>query len=202
MSKIMYTEVVRTTNMTEYKQKEREFIELEDKTKSMMSTYIRKVTFRSDIVDSPIDYSIVMEDMEDVYVEQKQKDMNVVTKELIPITKEQANDILNGNYEFLKHCEDTRLFSFYESIVNHELIPAYRKEFTRKTFHQNKFLDIVFDVAMSRKPYTTNDFFAPKGFSFKTDYSNLRMSIRQNLTISKPMEQLLAYEKELFASNG
>ena len=202
MSKIMYTEVVRTTNMTEYKQKEREFIELEDKTKSMMSTYIRKVTFRSDIIDSPIDYSIVMEDMEDVYVKQKQKDMNVVTKELIPITKEQANDILNGNYEFLKHSEDTRLFSFYESIVNHELIPAYRKEFTRKTFHQNKFLDIVFDVAMSRKPYTTNDFFAPKGFSFKTDYSNLRMSIRQNLTISKPMEQLLAYEKELFASNG
>lgn len=202
MSKIMYTEVVRTTNMTEYKKKEQEFIELEDKTKSMMSTYIRKVTFRSDIIDSSIDYSIVMEDMEDIYVEQKQKDMNVVTKELIPITREDANHILNGDYTCLKDSKDTRLISFYESILNNQLVPAYRKEFTRKTFHQNKFLDIVFDVSMSRKPYTTNDFFAPKGFSFKTDYSNLRMSIRQNLSISKPMEQLLAFEKELFASNG
>lgn len=197
MSKIMYTEVIRTTNMTEYKKKEREFIELEDKTKSMLSTYIRKVTFHSETADFPADYSIVMEDMEDVFLEKKEKDMNVVTKELIPITREQANAILDGDYFFLKESSDPKLQEFYQCIIEQKLVPAYRKEFTRKTFHQNQFLDIVFDMAMSRKPYETNDFFAPKGFSFRTNYSNLRMSIRHNLSISKPMEQLLAFEKSL-----
>ena len=197
MSKIMYTEVIRTTNMAEYKKKEHEFIELEDKTKSMFSTYIRKVTFRSEEADFPSAYSIVMEDMEDIFIEKKEKDMNVVTKELIPITQEQANAILDGEYDFLRVCSDSRLQEFYDCIVEQKLIPAYRKEFTRKTFHQNQFLDIVFDVAMSRKPYTVNDLFAPKGFSFRTDYSNLRMSIRHNLSVSKPMEQLLAFEKAL-----
>ena len=73
MSKIMYTEVIRTTNMAEYKKKEHEFIELEDKTKSMFSTYIRKVTFRSEEADFPSAYSIVMEDMEDIFIEKKRE---------------------------------------------------------------------------------------------------------------------------------
>ncbi|MDO4168553.1 MAG: hypothetical protein Q4D45_01530 [Lachnospiraceae bacterium] len=201
MSKIMYTEVLRTTNITEYNKKEQEFIELDDKTKSMLTTYIRKVTFHSQTAEFPADYSIVMEDMEDVFIEKKEKEINVVTKELIPITKEQANAILDGDYEFLKESSDKNLRDFYDCIINQQLVPAYRKEFTRKTFHQNKFLDIIFDLAMSRKPYKTNDFFAPKGFTFNTNYTNLRMSIRHNLSVSKPMEQLLAFEKELSANS-
>lgn len=200
MSKIMYTEVLRTTNIAEYNKKEQEFIELEDKTKSMLTTYIRKVTFRSQTADFPADYSIVMEDMEDVFIEKKEKEINVVTKELIPITKEQANAILDGDYTFLKESKNKDLQDFYNCIIRQQLVPAYRKEFTRKTFHQNQFLDIIFDLAMSRKPYKTNDFFAPKGFTFKANYTNLRMSIRHNLHISEPMEQLLAFEKELSAN--
>ncbi len=196
MSKIMYTEVLRTTNIDEYKQKEQEFILLNDKTKSMMTTFIRKVTFKSDQV-SAIDYSIVMEDMEDVYIEQKSKDGNVVTKELIPITKDQANAILDGNYDFLEASDDDRLQALYMKMTTLGLKPAYRKELTRKTFHQNRFLDIIFDMSMTRKPYEKNDFFAPRKFGFKTDYSNLRMSIRHNLIVSKSLEQLLAFEKTL-----
>jgi hypothetical protein len=193
----MYTEVIRTTNMAEYKQKEQEFIELEDKTKTMLTTYIRKVTFRSEHHPLPADYSIVMEDMEDIFLERKEKEGNVVTKELIPLSKDFANAILDRNYECLKDSPDSNLQDFYTCIQEQHLVPAYRKEFTRKTFHQNKFLDVIFDVAMSRKPYETNDFFAPKKLVFRTDYSNLRMSIRHNLSVSKPMEQLLAFERAL-----
>jgi hypothetical protein len=197
MSKIMYTEVIRTTNMAEYKRKEQEFIELEDKTKSMITTYIRKVTFRSRLHEFPADYSIVMEDMEDIFIEKKEKEGNVVTKELFPISQDLANAILDGNYDVLIQSSDSNLQAFYTKIHDEQLVPAYKKEFTRKTFHQNKFLDVVFDVAMSRKPYEVNDFFAPKKLAFNTDYSNLRMSIRHNLSVSKPMEQLLAFERAL-----
>ncbi|MCQ2491761.1 MAG: hypothetical protein MJ087_01820 [Lachnospiraceae bacterium] len=199
MSKIMYTEVLRTTNIDEYKKKEQEFIVLNDKTKSMMTTNFRKVTFKSDQICA-IDYSIVYEDFQNVYIEQKSKDDNVVTKELIPITKEQANSILEGDLQFLADSDDNRLQAFYMKMTTLGLKPAYRKEFTRKTFHQNRFLDIIFDMSMTRKPYEKNDLFAPRKFGFKADYSNLRMSIRHNLVASKSLEQLLAFEKSLMDS--
>lgn len=202
MSKIMYTEVIRTTNLAMYKEKEREFIELDDRSKSMLSTYIRKVTFRNEDQNSAIDYSIVFEDMEDIYLERKEKDLNIVTKEFFPLSREQVDAILSGDYSVIEQSEEPGLRSFYELLVTNQLTPAFRKEFTRKLFHQNKFLDIVFDISMNRKPYEKNDLFAPKGVFFNTDYSNLRMSIRQNLSFSKPMEQLLAFEKEFYAQNS
>ena len=186
--------------MDEYKRKEQEFIESSDKTKSMMSTYIRKVTFRSETVQFPVDYSIVVEDMENICIEVKKQEDTVVTKECFPITMEQANEILDGNYDCLSIFDEQSIKDFYHALTNDHLVPTYRKEFTRKTFHQNKYLDIIFDISMSRKPYTENDLFAPRGFVFKSDYGNLRMEIRHNLGISDPMEQLLAFERELALS--
>ena len=197
MTKVMYTEVLKTTNLAEYKQKEEEFLTLNDKTKSMLTTFYRKVTFKS---NSSIhtDYSIVMEDMETIYIEEKTKDENIVTKDLICISEEDANAILEGDFSFMKASDDSRLQRLYGIFTELGLKPAYSKEFTRKTFHQNKFLDILFDISMSRKPYESKkDFFAPRKFGFKADYSNLRMSIRHYLSVTKPMEALLAFEKSL-----
>lgn len=197
MSKQKYTEVICTTNMAEYKKKEQEFIELNDKNKSMSTTFIRKITFHGTSNRFPADFSIVMKDMEDVFVERKEKDDTIVTKELIPISKETANKILDGDYQVLLDSKEQTLHDFYRHIQEEHLVPTYRKEFTRKTFHQNQFNDIVFDVSMDRKPYMKNDFFAPKGFPKSSDYSSLRMSIRHNLGVSKEMEQFLAFEKML-----
>ena len=69
----------------------------------------------------------------------------------------------------------------------------YRKECTRKIFHQNRFLDEIVDIHIVRTPFEEDqDFFAKHETILKGGNNNgLRRNTRQHLNMSKPMSEFI-----------
>ena len=123
----------------------------------------------------------------------------MVDKTKIPLTNEQGQKILDGDYQFLLDSDEPLLNSLYFQFTVNQLHPLYRKECTRKIFHQNRFLDEIVDIHIVRTPFEEDqDFFAKHETILKGGNNNgLRRNTRQYLNMSKPMSELLNYQNSL-----
>ena len=130
---------------------------------------------------------------------QRKRNGSVVDKTKIPLTKEQGQKILDGDYQFLLDSDEPLLNSLYFQFTVNQLHPLYKKECTRKIFHQNRFLDEIVDIHIVRTPFEEDkDFFATHDKMLKGGTkNNLRRNTRQYLNMSKPMADLLNYQNSL-----
>ena len=62
---------------------------------------------------SPFTYYFYMENDEDLYLMQRKRNGSVVDKTKIPLTKEQGQKILDGDYQFLLDSDEPLLNSLY-----------------------------------------------------------------------------------------
>ena len=148
---------------------------------------------------SPFTYYFYMENDEDLYLMQRKRNGSVVDKTKIPLTQEQGQKIMDGHYQFLLDSDEPLLNSLYFQFTVNQLHPLYRKECTRKIFHQNRFLDEIVDIHIVRTTFEEDqDFFAKHETILKGGNNNgLRRNTRQYLNMSKPMSELLNYQNSL-----
>ena len=91
------------------------------------------------------------------------------------------------------------LNSLYFQFTVNQLHPIYKKECTRKIFHQNRFLDEIVDIYIVRTPYDSDvDFLAESAGRLRAaNHSSLRRNTRQYLNLSKPMMDLVNFQNSL-----
>ena len=199
IEKLSYTEVTKNISQAEYNQTQEEYILSKSPDKYMISLPVKVLMFEGAKDSSPFTYYFYMENDEDLYLMQRKRNGSVVDKTKIPLTKEQGQKILDGDYQFLLDSDEPLLNSLYFQFTVNQLHPLYRKECTRKIFHQNRFLDEIVDIHIVRTPFEEDqDFFATHDTMLKGGTkNNLRRNTRQYLNMSKPMEDLLNYQNSL-----
>lgn len=199
IEKLSYTEVTKNISQAEYNQTQEEYILSKSPDKYMISLPVKVLMFEGAKDSSPFTYYFYMENDEDLYLMQRKRNGSVVDKTKIPLTKEQGQKILDGDYQFLLDSDEPLLNSLYFQFTVNQLHPLYRKECTRKIFHQNRFLDEIVDIHIVRTPFEEDqDFFATHETILKGCNNNgLRRNTRQYLNMSKPMSELLNYQNSL-----
>lgn len=199
IEKLSYTEVTKNISQAEYNQTQEEYILSKSPDKYMISLPVKVLMFEGAKDSSPFTYYFYMENDEDLYLMQRKRNGPVVDKTKIPLTKEQGQKILDGDYQFLLDSDEPLLNSLYFQFTVNQLHPLYRKECTRKIFHQNRFLDEIVDIHIVRTPFEEDqDFFAKHETILKGGNNNgLRRNTRQYLNMSKPMSELLNYQNSL-----
>ena len=161
IEKLSYTEVTKNISQAEYNQTQEEYILSKSPDKYMISLPVKVLMFEGAKDSSPFTYYFYMENDEDLYLMQRKRNGSVVDKTKIPLTKEQGQKILDGDYQFLLDSDEPLLNSLYFQFTVNQLHPLYRKECTRKIFHQNRFLDEIVDIHIVRTPFEEDqDFFA------------------------------------------
>ena len=139
IEKLSYTEVTKNISQAEYNQTQEEYILSKSPDKYMISLPVKVLMFEGAKDSSPFTYYFYMENDEDLYLMQRKRNGSVVDKTKIPLTKEQGQKILDGDYQFLLDSDEPLLNSLYFQFTVNQLHPLYRKECTRKIFHQNRF---------------------------------------------------------------
>lgn len=177
IEKLSYTEVTKNISQAEYNQTQEEYILSKSPDKYMISLPVKVLMFEGAKDSSPFTYYFYMENDEDLYLMQRKRNGSVVDKTKIPLTKEQGQKILDGDYQFLLDSDEPLLNSLYFQFTVNQLHPLYRKECTRKI---------------------DQDFFATHETILKGGNNNgLRRNTRQYLNMSKPMSELLNYQNSL-----
>lgn len=138
IEKLSYTEVTKNISQAEYNQTQEEYILSKSPDKYMISLPVKVLMFEGAKDSSPFTYYFYMENDEDLYLMQRKRNGSVVDKTKIPLTKEQGQKILDGDYQFLLDSDEPLLNSLYFQFTVNQLHPLYRKECTRKIFHQNR----------------------------------------------------------------
>lgn len=199
VEKISYTEVTKNISQAEYDQTQEEYLLSQSPDKYMISLPIRVLMFEGAKNSSPFTYYFYEENGEDLYLNQRQRDGSMVNKTRFSLTREQGRKILAGDYQFLLDSEEPLLNSLYFQFTVNELRPIYKKECTRKIFHQNRFLDEIVDIYIVRTPYNPEeDFFAKSPVRLRAaNHSSLRRNTRQYLHLSKPMMDLVNFQNTL-----
>lgn len=199
IEKISYTEVTKNISQTEYDQTQEEYLLSKSPEKYMISLPIRVLMFEGAQNSSPFTYYFYEENGEDLFLIQRQRHGSVVNKTRFSLSREQGRKILGGDYQFLLDNEEPMLNSLYFQFTVNQLHPIYKKECTRKIFHQNRFLDEIIDISIVRTPYhSEEDFFAESPTRLRTiNHSSLRRNTRQYLNLSKPMMELVNFENTL-----
>ena len=187
IEKLSYTEVTKNISQAEYDQTQEEYILSKSPDKYMISLPVKVLMFKGAEDSSPFTYYFYMENDEDLYLMQRKRNGSVVDKTKIPLTKEQGQKILDGDYQFLLDSDEPLLNSLYFQFTVNQLHPLYKKECTRKIFH------------IVRTPFEEDkDFFATHDKMLKGGTkNNLRRNTRQYLNMSKPMADLLNYQNSL-----
>ena len=163
IEKLSYTEVTKNISQAEYDQTQEEYILSKSPDKYMISLPVKVLMFEGAKDSSPFTYYFYMENDEDLYLMQRKRNGSVVDKTKIPLTKEQGQKILDGDYQFLLDSDEPLLNSLYFQFTVNQLHPLYKKECTRKIFHQNRFLDEIVDIHIVRTPFEEDkDFFADR----------------------------------------
>jgi len=139
IEKLSYTEVTKNISQAEYDQTQEEYILSKSPDKYMISLPVKVLMFEGAKDSSPFTYYFYMENDEDLYLMQRKRNGSVVDKTKIPLTKEQGQKILDGDYQFLLDSDEPLLNSLYFQFTVNQLHPLYKKECTRKIFHQNRF---------------------------------------------------------------
>lgn len=199
IEKISYTEVTKNISQAEYDQTQEEYLLSKSPEKYMISLPIRVLMFEGEKNSSPFTYYFYEENGEDLFFIQRQREGSVVNKARFSFTREQGQKILNGDYQFLLDSEEPMLNSLYFQFTVNGLHPIYKKECTRKIFHQNRFLDEIVDIYIVRTPYDPGeDFFAESPARLRAaNHSSLRRNTRQYLNLSKPMMELVNFQNTL-----
>ncbi len=199
VEKISYTEVTKNISQAEYDQTQEEYLMSKSPEKYMISLPIRVLMFEGAQDSSPFTYYFYEENEEDLFLIQRQREGSVVNKTRFSLTREQGRKILNGDYQFLLDSEEPMLNSLYFQFTVNQLHPIYKKECTRKIFHQNRFLDEIVDIYIVRTPYDSDvDFFAESAGRLRAaNHSSLRRNTRQYLNLSKPIMDLVNFQNAL-----
>lgn len=195
---ISYTEVTKNISQEEYNRTQEEYLLSKSPEKYMISLPVRVLMFQGVEEHPQFTYYFYEENREDLFLIQRQRENNVVYKTKFSLSREQGQRLLSGDYTFLLESDEPALNSLYFQFTINKLTPNYKKECIRKIFHQNRFLDEIVDISIERTPYSGEDFFSEELPKLKTvKSSSLRRNTRQYLNLSKPMENLLAFENSL-----
>ena len=196
VEKLSYTEVNKNISQTEYEKIQEEYLLSRSPEKYMISMPVRVLMFEGLEREPNIRYYIYEEDHTNFFFIQNQTSGHVVHKTKFSLTQEEVEKILSGDYQFLLDSEEPAMNSLYFQFTINMLHPTYKKECTRKIFHQNRFLDIVIDISIKRTPFEGSDFFTPQKL-YAQKKSSLRCHTRQYLTLSKPVSSLLKFNEQL-----
>ena len=113
IEKLSYTEVTKNISQAEYNQTQEEYILSKSPDKYMISLPVKVLMFEGAKDSSPFTYYFYMENDEDLYLMQRKRNGSVVDKTKIPLTKEQGQKILDGDYQFLLDSDEPLLNSLY-----------------------------------------------------------------------------------------
>ena len=110
IEKLSYTEVTKNISQAEYNQTQEEYILSKSPDKYMISLPVKVLMFEGAKDSSPFTYYFYMENDEDLYLMQRKRNGSVVDKTKIPLTKEQGQKILDGDYQFLLDSKSVASF--------------------------------------------------------------------------------------------
>lgn len=197
IEKISYTEVNKNISQKEYQTLQEEYFLSKSPEKYMISMPVKVLMFEGIEENPSYRYYFYQEENEPLKLIQNQTKGNVVHKTKYTLTQEEGQKILSGDYDFLLDSDEPGINSLYFQFTVNKLHPLYKKECTRKILHQNRFLDIVIDIDITRIPFEGNDFFAAPKKLHHINTANLRCHTRQYLTLSEPMNSLLEFQDQL-----
>lgn len=200
VEKVSYTEVNKNISQKEYQTIQEEYFMSKSPDKYMMSMPIRILMFEGIEEDPAYRYYFYQEEDGPLILVQNQTKEQVVHKTKYYLTKEEGEMILSRDFQFLLDSDEPGMNSLYFQFTINKLQPIYKKVCTRKVFHQNRFLDVIVDIDITRTPFEGNDFFAAPKKLHHINTSNLRCHTRQYLTLSEPMNSLLEFQEMLASS--
>ena len=109
IEKLSYTEVTKNISQAEYNQTQEEYILSKSPDKYMISLPVKVLMFEGAKDSSPFTYYFYMENDEDLYLMQRKRNGSIVDKTKIPLTKEQGQKILDGDYQFLLDSDECEI---------------------------------------------------------------------------------------------
>lgn len=199
MEYVTYYEERNTITVGKYQQIRQNLLSGEQQC-SLEKNTLRKLKFiGNESQAAHADYALCIKngDDEQIYLEKKYIQNGLHFKSTLKLSREECQQILDGDLDWMKDHKKDLLSDFYRQITLNHLCPGYMTEYERETAHRKKGECLIFCRKISRAVGITNRLFDEPKMAFQClDEGKILVTYKKEVKLPKIFGGLFTGQEE------